>query len=129
MPLQKHSRLLVTTRVLIEISQSCSFGPRFLVGHLSDFLAAMLQLCYAPLRKPASEAESALLIRMLSERDEISPAIISLLHRAYPPLLIKVLLLLQGPLSPPTSSAQGTTKPVQKKLSTKYPNNLNGYSL
>lgn len=60
-------------------------------------LAALLQLCHAPISKPTSDSEVRLWQRLQQERQELFPLLNSLLDRAYPPVLVQSLLLLQGP--------------------------------
>ena len=73
------------------------FGPQLIVKHLTDILAAFLQVCYAPLRKPKDDSEAILLKKLLDDRKYFIPIFKTFLERVYPPLLIQSLLLLQGP--------------------------------
>lgn len=94
---QKYSRLTVTVRALCEIEKGTSFGPKLAAKHLSDMLAALLQICHAPISKPTSDSQVLLWQRLHEERQEFIVLLDSILKRTYPPLLVQSLLLLQGP--------------------------------
>jgi len=73
------------------------FGPQLVVKHLTDILAAFFQICYAPLQKPTMDSEIQLWTRIQNERKEFILMLNVVISKAYPPLLVQSLLLLQGP--------------------------------
>ena len=87
----------MTVRALCEIEKSKSFGPKFATKHLPDLLAALLQICHAPISKPTSDSQVLLWQRLHEERQEFVIFLESILNRTYAPLLVQSLLLLQGP--------------------------------
>jgi len=97
---QKYSRLTVAVRALCDVERSKLLGPKLMVSHLPDLLASLLQLCHAPISKPNTDSELLLCQRLLKERQDLFfPLLDSLIKRSYPPLLVRSLLLLQGPSS------------------------------
>lgn len=87
----------MTLRALCDIEKNSSFGPKLATKHLSDMLAALFQICYAPISKPTSDFQVLLWQRLHEERQEFILLLDSILERTYPPLLVRSLLLLQGP--------------------------------
>ena len=83
--------------MISKIEKNKRFGAQLVVKHLTDILAVFLQVCHAPLRKPTTDSENELWMRLQKERKEFIPDFYSVLARAYPPLLVQSLLLLQGP--------------------------------
>jgi len=94
---QKYSRLRVAVGVLCRVVGNPELSARLLLAHLSDMLAALLQICHAPLKKPTTDAEQVLWNRLQLERQQSAVLLENLLQQVQPPLLVRSLLLLQGP--------------------------------
>ncbi|XP_076334925.1 transport and golgi organization 6 isoform X2 [Tachypleus tridentatus] len=50
-PWKKHRRLVACVIVLIDCLSNSALGPMILSQHAADLLAALIQLCYAPIKK------------------------------------------------------------------------------
>ncbi|KAK2702613.1 transport and Golgi organization protein 6 homolog [Artemia franciscana] len=98
---EKYDRLSFTTRALLKIASDPNLGCLIYSTSLPDILAALLQLCYAPIKEPDPKSTCTLVTpvlysRFMAERREFKSQLDHLIATVYRPPLIKSLLLLQG---------------------------------
>ncbi|XP_030646523.1 transport and Golgi organization protein 6 homolog [Chanos chanos] len=89
-------RLLVTTNVLLEISELSSLAALVYTRHLGDLMAALAQLGYRPQRTGEDSTECNTKGLAVDERRRCRDALQCLLGKVYQPIIIKELLVLQG---------------------------------
>ncbi|KAJ6652483.1 hypothetical protein lerEdw1_011453 [Lerista edwardsae] len=100
-------RLHTTCTVLLQIARHASLGSLLLAHHLGDLLAGLCQLGFCPTRRKGEQAKAPQeltdwdLVGFFQglteeERSGCRGALRGLLDRAYQPLAVRELLLLQG---------------------------------
>ncbi|XP_063168843.1 transport and Golgi organization protein 6 homolog [Candoia aspera] len=87
-------RLRTTCATLTEAAEHPALGRLILARHLGDLLAGLCQLGFCPARRARVGAETQGLTE--EEQSSCREALRGLLDRAYQPLVIRELLLLQG---------------------------------
>uniref|UniRef100_A0A4W6C1I8 Transport and golgi organization 6 homolog (Drosophila) n=1 Tax=Lates calcarifer TaxID=8187 RepID=A0A4W6C1I8_LATCA len=83
-------RLLITTNVLLQLTELSSLATLVFTQHLGDVMAALCQLGYQPHRAERGGSEEE------EERRSCREALRGLLGKVYQPIIIKELLILQG---------------------------------
>lgn len=113
-------RLLTTTNILLKMAELSSLATLIFAQHLGDLIAALCQVGYQPHKDEPETAEEG---KKLSaeEKQMCQEALRTLLKNVYQPVVIKELLILQGPKSGPVKSnngraAQVCTAPWLKRL-------------
>uniref|UniRef100_A0A3B4BMR7 Uncharacterized protein n=1 Tax=Periophthalmus magnuspinnatus TaxID=409849 RepID=A0A3B4BMR7_9GOBI len=98
--------LLTITNVLLKMTVLSSLATLVFTQHLGDLLAALCQLGYQPPKKEWETFEEG---KELSadKRKMCRDNLKSLLGKVYQPIVIKELLILQGPKSVPVGSSGG----------------------
>ena len=89
--------------------------------HLGDLMAALIQLSFAPLKKPNPETKSSgdfvmteeLYQTLSSEQQRFKEELYRIINRIYQPMVVKYLLVLQS------TGAQEATKPLPKSINAK----------
>ncbi|KAM9375964.1 transport and Golgi organization protein 6 homolog [Pholidichthys leucotaenia] len=97
-------RLLITTNVLLELTDLSSLATLVFTRHLGDMMAALCQLGY----QPCQEEERPL---SAEERQACRQALKTLLGKVYQPIVIRELLILQGgpKQADPVGSSSGSS--------------------
>ena len=108
---ERYKRLVFTLDSLLELSRHRSFATLVRSKHLSDLLAAALQVAHAPIRKPAEggatvdemerDAEEFVMtkeiyLRLSGDQERYREAVGRLVEDTYQPTIIKTLLTLQS---------------------------------
>ena len=117
--IEKDSRLVTITNILLECIECSSLATLVLSKHLSDILCALAQVCLAPRKilnstiadstvevastdttnfKMTSDIRSSNLQSVINDSDIVSckQKLSDLIDRVYPPVLVREVLLLQG---------------------------------
>ncbi|XP_055011153.1 transport and Golgi organization protein 6 homolog [Boleophthalmus pectinirostris] len=113
-------RLLTIINVLLKMTELSSLATVVFTRHLGDLMAALCQLGYQPPKKEKETSEEG---KELSadQRNRCRENLKNLLGKVYQPIVIKELLILQGPKSVPVGSsgssvAQGCTPAWLRRL-------------
>jgi len=86
---------------LLVIADEATLGQTVLTKHLGDLLSALLQLAYAPLKKPSADDDQRVKYsRWIAEQAGHRKELADLLDRVYQPLAVKYLLVIQGGRAP-----------------------------
>lgn len=105
--LEGQQRLMTTTNVLLKMTELSSLATLVFARHLGDLMAALCQLGYQPHKEENGTAEEL----SAEQRRMCCEALRNLLEKVYQPLVIKELLILQGPKSSPVKSMSGRAAP------------------
>uniref|UniRef100_A0A4W6F2A2 Transport and golgi organization 6 homolog n=1 Tax=Lates calcarifer TaxID=8187 RepID=A0A4W6F2A2_LATCA len=90
-------RLLITTNVLLQLTELSSLATLVFTQHLGDVMAALCQLGYQPHRAERGGSEEEETQELCAEeRQSCREALRGLLGKVYQPIIIKELLILQG---------------------------------
>lgn len=104
--LEGQQRLLTTTNVLLKMAELSSLATLVFARHLGDLMAALCQLGYQPHKEETGTAEEGNELSA-EQRRMCREALRNLLEKVYQPIVIKELLILQGPKSGPVKSTSG----------------------
>lgn len=103
--LEGQQRLLTTTKVLLRIAELASLATLIFARHLGDLMAALCQLGYQPCTEERRTEDDKEL--SAEQRQMCREALKNLLEKVYQPIVIKELLILQGPKFGPVKSSSG----------------------
>ncbi|KAK7864941.1 hypothetical protein R5R35_004931 [Gryllus longicercus] len=106
--LEKYERLAAVTRGLLACCEHPSLRSLIVAHHLGDLMAALSQICFAPLKKPVSGQQSDTLSDdefvmtqelwnlFQQDRTHFRNCFVSFIWQVYQPFVIRELLLLHG---------------------------------
>lgn len=107
--LEKYERLAGVTRGLLACCEHPSLRSLIVTHHLGDLMAALSQICFAPLKKPAGDQQNVdvspndefvmtqeLWNLFQQDRSYFRNCFVSFIWQVYQPLVIRELLLLHG---------------------------------
>ncbi len=124
-PEKGYKRLVHATSSLLSFMEDKQLSGMFLTKHLGDLLAALIQLGYAPLKKPDSDNPpkpgSAFVMtqekydRLMAEQKAFREQLNDLMERVYQPLVVKYLLIVQSSGSSAKANAKSDSGPVAPK--------------
>ncbi|KAK7891995.1 hypothetical protein WMY93_023958 [Mugilogobius chulae] len=106
---QQH--LLTVTKVLLKMAELSSLATLVFTQHLGDLMAALCQLGYQP-RKKENEPTEEEKDLSAEQRQMCCKNLKYLLGKVYQPIVIKELLILQGPKPVPAGRSSGRMVPA-----------------
>lgn len=116
---EKYKRLLYSVESLLELSKYKSLNAIVMTKHMGDILAAILQIAYAPIKKPSKDSTPPKEIdtkqeefimtdeiyeRLAQNQEKYKKVLEKIIEKTYQPLIVKYFLILQ------TGSADKTIK-------------------
>ncbi|KAM6926735.1 transport and Golgi organization protein 6 homolog isoform 2-T2 [Lycodopsis pacificus] len=103
-------RLLTTTNILLQLAELSCLATLVFTRHLGDVLAALCQLGYQPRRAERSGTEEGKMQELSAEECQMcKEALKGLQGKVYQPMIIKELLILQGPKQSAGGSSRGSS--------------------
>lgn len=106
--LEKYKQSVFSLDFLLDMSQHKSFATLVLTKHLGDILGTLIQICFAPLKKPSEDIPeprienetfvmtNELFVRLSNDQERYKQDLERLLEKNYQPTVIKNLLILHS---------------------------------
>ncbi|KAK9517311.1 hypothetical protein VZT92_025194 [Zoarces viviparus] len=103
-------RLLTTTNILLQLAELSCLATLVFTRHLGDVMAALCQLGYQPRRAERSGTGEGKMQELSAEECQTCKEALKSLHgKVYQPMIIKELLILQGPKQSAGGSSRGSS--------------------